>query len=407
MLRELSRSGAVAGVFRAVAVLAVILGAAGCRDEPRGPAAVATPAATPVEVDPAAWQVHPGGDIQAALEQAAADPVRKKVQVRAGTYRPQVPGQAFVWFNERHDGITLEAVGRVVMTAANPEVADETADSYPAIVNHVVYFGDRISQTTTLRGFEITGANNFVTRDDQPGPIQPDTGIPKLEKNLFFYADGGGIKIFGRSYPTIENVIVHDNYSSPCGAGVSIEHRDFKQRPVIFRNCVFRNNRAQVTGSGVDILRGSSAEFHNCLFVDNLANMGEDFIGLGSGRGYNEEHGSGALTVFAHSRAVVDRCTFTGNWNGVDDRGPGNVYLRSIFWKNDRGGGISPGARYELDILNASRVENCFINGETNDLRGTLDAERNVLDAPDPRFDDSYRPRSPVYADVGYRPPGS
>ena len=29
-------------------------------------------------------------------------------------------GQALIWFNARHDGITLEAVGDVVLTAANP-----------------------------------------------------------------------------------------------------------------------------------------------------------------------------------------------------------------------------------------------------------------------------------------------
>jgi hypothetical protein len=399
------RPASAAGTLAALSVVAATLGAAGCTDDPQAVRPVVVPI-RPVAVDPSAWQVHPGGDIQATLERAAADPVRKKVQVHAGTYRPQTPGQAFVWFNERHDGITLEAVGKVVLTAANPDVADATAETYPAVVNHVVYFGDGVSQATTLRGFEITGANNFDTREEKPGPIQPDTGIPQLEKKLFFYADGGGIKIFGRSYPTIENVVVRDNYTSPCGAGVSVEHRGFSHRPVIFRNCVFSDNRAQVTGSGVDILRGSAAEFHNCLFVDNVANMGKDIIGLGSGRGYNEEHGSGALTVFAHSHVVVDRCTFSGNWNGVDDRGPGNIYSRSIFWKNDRGGGISPGARYEIDILNASRVEGCFIKGEINDLRGTLDPQRNVLDAPDPRFDDAYRPGAAAYADVGYRPQG-
>ena len=31
------------------------------------------------------------------------------------------------------------------------------------MVNHVIYFGDGISRKTVLRGFEITGANNFVT----------------------------------------------------------------------------------------------------------------------------------------------------------------------------------------------------------------------------------------------------
>src|ERR1035438_9998887 len=61
-----------------------------------------------------AYRVQPGGSIQAALEAAAKDPANKIVYVHAGTYRPAAHGQALIWFNERHDGITLEAVGEVV-----------------------------------------------------------------------------------------------------------------------------------------------------------------------------------------------------------------------------------------------------------------------------------------------------
>src|SRR5436305_13850829 len=64
-----------------------------------------------------AYRVHPGGSIQAALEAAAKDRTNKIVYVHAGTYRPPSHGQALIWFNERHDGITLEAVGQVVLTA--------------------------------------------------------------------------------------------------------------------------------------------------------------------------------------------------------------------------------------------------------------------------------------------------
>jgi hypothetical protein len=78
----------------------------------------------------------------------------------AGTYRPSARGQALIWFNARHDGITLEAVGDVILTAANPEVADKSAPSYPAVVNHVVYFGDGVSRKSVLRGFKITGAKS-------------------------------------------------------------------------------------------------------------------------------------------------------------------------------------------------------------------------------------------------------
>ena len=71
-------------------------------------------------------------------------PANKIVYVHAGTYRPAAHGQALIWFNRRHDGITLETVGEVVLTAANPAIADNKAPSFPAVVNHVVYFGDGV-----------------------------------------------------------------------------------------------------------------------------------------------------------------------------------------------------------------------------------------------------------------------
>jgi hypothetical protein len=350
------------------------------------------------------YHVYPGQDIQQALELAALDSVHKTIKVHQGTYRPGRTGQAMIWFNQRHDGITLEAVGEVVLTAANPALADSTADTYPAIVNHVVYFGDGISRRTLLRGFKITGANHFVTRSDDPVNIQPHAEDVIWKKGMFFFTDGGGIKIFGRSYPTIENVEVYDNYTSPCGGGVSIEHRGFNEQAVLFKNCVFRANRCQVTGSAVDVLTGSAALLENCLFVGNISNTGVDYIGRRDGYEYNKENGSGALTVFPNSRVEVRRCTFTGNWNGTDDKGSGSRYIDTIFWRNNRSGGISLGERYELDIVDGSGVQGCYINGAIADLRGSLDVRNNVLAAPDPQFDDLYRPLNEVYVRVGYRP---
>src|SRR5687767_5437332 len=242
----------------------------------------------------AGYHVHPRGQIQDALEAAARDPVNKTVYVHAGTYRPAARGQALIWFNERHDGITLEAVGDVILTAANPEIADPEAPSSPAVVNHVVYFGDGVTRKTVLRGFKITGARNFTTGSGEKSPIESDD----VRKTPFFYADGGGIKVYARSYPTIEQVHVYGNYTSPCGGGVSVEHLGQIQEAVLFRNCVFRNNRTQITGSAVDLLHGSRATLENCLFVGNIANLGVDLVGMLGGAEYHPEHGSGALTVF-------------------------------------------------------------------------------------------------------------
>jgi hypothetical protein len=357
------------------------------------------PAGVSLDEATGSYHVFPKGRIQDALEAAAQDPVRKTVYVHAGTYRP-ARGQALVWFNARHDGITLEAIGDVTLTAANPEIADTEAASYPSVVNHVVYFGDGVSRKTVLRGFKITGAKNFTTGSGEKSPIEAD----EIRKTPFFYADGGGVKVYARSYPTIEHVEIYGNYTSPCGGGVSVEHLGQVQESVLFRNCIFRGNRTQITGSAVDLLHGSRAAIDNCLFVGNIGNLGVDYVGMLGGAEYHAEHGSGALTVFEGSTASVTRSTFTGNWNGLDDNGTGSTYVDSIFWNNTLAGGISPGPRYEIDITDGAGVRGCFVRGETNDLRGTIDKQANTFDPPDPQFDAQFVPRAPQYASVGYRP---
>ena len=364
---------------------------------------VKTPPATPLGSD-GVYHVFPGDAIQPVLDAAAADPQHKRVMIHAGTYRPSVAAQAMIFFNARHDGITLEAEGEVILTAANPEVGDRSSPSYPAIVNHVVYFGDGITRKTILRGFKITGANGFVTESEAPYVIeQLPIGSP-LKKKIFHYRDGGGVKVFGRSYPTLDRLEVYNNYASPCAGGISIEHQGFNQDSPLLTNCIFRHNRSQVTGSAVDVLPGSAATIDNCLFVNNIANTGIDYIGQQSGHEFNKINGSGALTVFRRSRVEVTRCTFTGNWNGVDDKGLANIYRDSIFWQNTAAGGISPGERYEFDIEDGMRVDNCWIQGQVNDLRSTVSPDRNRLDAPDPQFDDRYQPQAAEYGKVGYRP---
>jgi len=346
------------------------------------------------------FHVFPGGSIQQALDAAARDAQRKHVFVHAGTYRPAAPAQAFIRFNAPHDGITLEAAGDVTLTAANPAVSDSHAHSHPAVVNHVVYFGDGISRKTVFRGFKITGANNFTTGSGEKSPIESDD----VRKTLFFYTDGGGIKVYARAFPTIEDVDVFGNYTSPCGAGVSVEHLVEPRESVVFRNCIFRDNRTQTTGAGFDLLHNSKATLENCLFTGNISNLGVDVVGILAGGEFHPEHGSGAMTVFAGAQATVSRCTFTGNWNGVDDAGRGSSYVDSIFWQNTAKGGISPDRRYEVDIEDGAGVKGCFIHGEIDDLRGTIPKGANMLAAPDPQFDAQFVPRSARYANVGYRP---
>jgi hypothetical protein len=358
----------------------------------------ATATALGIELQQDGYHVYPGDNIQDAIQLAAANKTNKTVKVHAGEYRPVSKRQALIWFNHTHDGVHIEAVGRVTLTAQNPQLSSSKAQGFPAVVNHVVYFGDGISSNTVLRGFRITGANNFVS-DKLTRQMEPDTSVPK---NLFFYTDGGGIKIFGRSYPTIQNVEVVDNYSSPCGAGISVQHKGYNQDMVTIENCVFRRNRAQVTGAAIDLLEGSAARIINCLFIGNASNLGIDAVAQRSGE--LAFTNSGVLTIFQNSRALVKHCTFTGNRNAADDMGGGSTYVDCLFIGDTLIEGISGTSRYELDLSAGGTVRNCGIRGAVRDPHGCISAGNNLTEAPDPHFDQDFVPTSPELRGLGYHP---
>ena len=350
-----------------------------------------------IELKPDGYYVSPGENIQEAIELAAKNPTNKAVKVLAGTYQPRAKRQALIWFNRAHSGVRVEAVGEVTLTAANPAVATKPSRSFPAAVNHVVYFGDGVQSNTVLKGFRITGANAYVTEKFMK-QIEPDETVPK---NSFFLTDGGGIKIFGRSYPTLEDLEVVDNYTTPCGAGVSVQHQGFNTNFVVMQNCVFRNNRAQVTGSAVDLLAGSAARLINCLFVENASNLGEDIVGKKAGE--PPFTNSGVLTIFQDSRAIVENCTFAANRNAVDDLGGLSEYRNSIFHENTVSVGL-PGQRYELDLVKGGVVKGCTINGRVIDPLKVISPSENVLNGGAPDFDTNFVPRAKGYEQVGYRP---
>jgi hypothetical protein len=344
------------------------------------------------------YEVHPGDSIQDAVQLAAANPTNKVVRVHAGEYRPTAKQQALVWFNRAHDGVRLEALGPVTLSAANPQLALPSDAGFPAVVNHVVYFGDGISTNTVLKGFRLTGANSFLTKA-KTRELEPDRTIPK---NLFFYSDGGAIKVFGRSYPTLLDIEMEDNFTSPCGAGISIQHEGHKQGAVVIENCRFINNRAQGTGSALDLLPGSAARLNNCLFVRNISNMGDDPVAKASGE--RPFVNNGAVTTFWKSHAEFRNCTFTGNRNGVDDMGGASTYLNCIFADNTLEGGLKGHARYELAVNAGAVVRGCVFTGKIIDVQQKVSATENLLSAPPPRFDANFVPAAPEYANAGYRP---
>jgi hypothetical protein len=249
-----------------------------------------------------------------------------------------------------------------------------------------------------LQGFRITGASHFVT-DKQIEQIEPDTTVGK---NIFFLTDGGGIKIFGRSCPTIRNVELVDNFASPCGAAISIQQQGLNQNPVQIENCVFRGNRAQVTGSAIDLLKGSAARVSNCLFVGNASNRGFDIVSRSSGS--TAFTNSGVVTIFWNSRADFRNCTFTGNRNAVDDMAGNSTFTDCIFADNALSTGLTGGSRFELNLDAGAKVSGCLFRGRLFDPRHSISEINNVLNAPPPQFDKDYVPQAAAYSSAGYRP---
>lgn len=360
---------------------------------------LAGPLAAAIELRPDGYHVHPGDSIQAALEMAATNANQKVVRVHAGTYSPDARRQALVWFNQAHSGIQLLAEGDVTLTAANAELSKASDPGHPAVVNHVVYFGDGVSTNTRLKGFRLTGANGFLTRENT-AQMEPNRTVPR---NYFFYSDGGGIKVFGRSAPRLEDLTIERNFTRPCGAGISVQQQGFRDHPVHIENCRFFTNRAQATGSAVDLLAGSSARIINCLFVGNVSNTGEDMVAKNSGE--KPFVNSGVVTIFWKSAALVAHCTFTGNRNGIDDLGGESLYVNNLFHANLDDTGLPGHPRYDLSLNAGGTVRNCVFLGTVLDEKKVISPDQNRLAGPDPRFDAEFIPQAPEYQNLGYRPP--
>ncbi|MGZ0175055.1 MAG: hypothetical protein ACKVHE_36645, partial [Planctomycetales bacterium] len=75
------------------------------------------------KIDGALLHVFSGQEIQRALDLAAKLKDVRVVRVHEGVYKPSRCGQAFIRFNARHSGLTLEAEGNVTLTARNADVA--------------------------------------------------------------------------------------------------------------------------------------------------------------------------------------------------------------------------------------------------------------------------------------------
>lgn len=341
--------------------------------------------------------VSPGQDLQAALDLAASATDDRRLILTPGRYTAPRPQFCLLALTARHNGVVVEGTGETILSGKASD------DQEATIVSHVVYCGHGLTSETQIQNLTISGGGEYVTKVGVP---REHYGVlaGRLQQGLFFHLDGGAVKVFGKSCPTFERIRFEDNETKLCGGAVSIEQQGLRQHPVTIRNCVFKNNRCPATGSAVDVLQGSSVEIHNCLFIENIGNYGMDQVRNEFGLSYNEQHGSGALTVFPESTAVVTDCTFTKNWNAVDDRGVESSYRNCIFAANDRSDGSRQGHPYEVDIANPADVKDCVFSSPHPDLKDSVSRTHNTfLDSPID-FSSIYIPTEPELSGFGYRP---
>lgn len=339
----------------------------------------------------------PGDQLQPLLNLAARATEDRRLILRPGLYSPMRSSFCILGLTAEHEGVTLEGIDGAVLSGISSEIEPVNR------VSHVIYCGHGLTSNTVIRNLKVINARGHVTK----------VGVPKenfgaqgryLQTGMFFHLDGGALKIFGMSSPTIDRCSFEGNQTRLCGGAVSIEQQGLRRAPATFRNCVFLNNKCPATGSAVDVLQGSSVVLQNCLFVGNIGNYGMDQIRKEFGLSYNEKHGSGALTVFPDSKALVSHCTFTQNWNAVDDHGEDSSYSRCIFSGNDKSDGSRPGHAYEIDIPDGDSVKDCVFFSDHPDLQGDISRINNrFLDTP-VQFDEEYSPVAPELKDIGYRP---
>lgn len=340
--------------------------------------------------------VEPGQDLQAAMDSAAAASKDRRLVLRPGVYQTETTQFCLLALTSQHDGVIIEGMDGAELSARSAQHPNL------ATVAHVIYCGHGLKSQTIIRNLKISGASGLATNNRVP---REDFGqfAGRLKQGLFFHMDGGAVKVYGQSSPVFENIVFADNETTLCGGAVSVEQQGLRENPVIFRSCRFLRNRCPATGSAVDILEGSSARLENCLFANNVGNYGMDAVLAEFGLSYNEKHGSGALTVFPTSTAIVDRCTFTGNWNAVDDHGQGSQYTNSIFVSNSVSDGSRPGHPYEVDIVEKDVVHQCIFHSEHVDLQNTVDVKQNTFTNELPEFDEDFVPANPQYHAFGFR----
>jgi len=284
--------------------------------------------------------LNPSDYIQKIINNQSAKGVKKFI-FNPGVYRPHKKGQALIYLNKNHEGVQLIAKGNVILTSQNENISSiENNPFHPDITSHIVYFGQGISNKTTLDGFTLQGSKGFATKE---GAQQAEPGS-YWKKSFIYYADGGAIKIWGNSSPTLKNLTIKNNYALLCGAGISIEQYGQSESPVIIENSKFIGNQVNLTGAAIDLLPGSKAVITNSHFEKNSTKTFLDYFPNQIKKEFSNKksvvhthilkekgifNDSATITLFKGSSLEISKSSFKDNNRSVD-------YISNIKWYTER-----------------------------------------------------------------------
>jgi parallel beta-helix repeat protein len=200
------------------------------------------------------------------------------------------------------------------------------------------------------RGFHIRGGE---------GPNTVVAGLTITRGGGVY--DGGAIRCYNYSSPTIKNCIITANLSG----GRGVLHCERYSSPLI-SDCIFTNNRAtRGYGAGVSIWYNSSPTVTNCVFFNNHA----------EGNG----HHGGAIYCHDHSDAFIADCIIAGNTAGHRGGGiaaywsnPTYLNCTVIGNKSLEGGGLSSFRESHPLVINCIVRDNFAPDGNQLALINTL-----------------------------------
>ena len=292
-------------------------------------------------------RVAPGESIQDKLDQADPGDI---ISVSPGIYKPEVKGEAFIVFREKHSGVTLKGAGE------GPEEVILDGDQK---VLHVIYFDQGIGRDTVISNLTIKGGYAF------PEEILPSDYNPILRKEIGlkddFYHDGGGIMVYNAS-PTIKGNIITGNATKHCGGGISsfssqdssiFSYNRWKklftpgEGPLIYGN-IFSHNTTLMTGGGVDVYYWARAVIINNLFEANISNRAGGAIAILDKANAEirsntivqnsaEKYGSG-IAVYRKARSVIisdNIFAFNRASNVIESKGGEINVISSCFYGNE------------------------------------------------------------------------